>query len=248
MRAPVVLTTLYVVGVVVFSTSLDWQNLSPNELGGFLSGIAAPPAFFWFVITAFMQRAELQVTREQFSRQATALEAQVNLLKKTSQFEESEFSHGQVAKAIETIPKRIGKILDQVVDLKITRNGNTGEELDSNTIELYSAYFGYELPEVTPQATKNFVGQLVEKLERWRKYSADLHGPISMATLASNDDHRAALKDEWRELLEWYLETYQLAQSIHDYTFEQACAETGLEDMRKAYYLFFGAPELDILN
>lgn len=69
-----VLTAAYAVGVIIYSAWF-WPSdgLRPNELGDLLAGAAAPLAFFWFVITVFMQTKELEYQRRELiqSREAT---------------------------------------------------------------------------------------------------------------------------------------------------------------------------------
>jgi hypothetical protein len=51
-------------------------GLEPDAFGDFLAGWFAPPAFFWLMITVWLQREELAAQREELARSTGVLEAQ----------------------------------------------------------------------------------------------------------------------------------------------------------------------------
>ncbi|MGI8723929.1 MAG: hypothetical protein ACR2J1_00870 [Methyloceanibacter sp.] len=59
--------------------ALSWSRiaiLEPDAFGDFLAGWFAPPAFFWLMITVWLQREELAAQREELARSTMVLEAQ----------------------------------------------------------------------------------------------------------------------------------------------------------------------------
>ncbi len=54
----------------------DVFGLEPDAFGDFLAGWFAPPAFFWLMITVWLQREELAAQREELARSTSVLEAQ----------------------------------------------------------------------------------------------------------------------------------------------------------------------------
>lgn len=68
-----VLTVFWVIGGALYLYfAIGWpqvKEISPNELGDFLSGFAAPLAFFWLVIGYFQQGEELRLQREELELQ-----------------------------------------------------------------------------------------------------------------------------------------------------------------------------------
>jgi hypothetical protein len=54
----------------------DVSGLEPDAFGDFLAGWFAPPAFFWLMITVWLQREELAAQREELARSTSVLEAQ----------------------------------------------------------------------------------------------------------------------------------------------------------------------------
>jgi hypothetical protein len=66
-------------GFLALYLALSWTRiatLEPDAFGDFLAGWFAPPAFFWLMITVWLQREELAAQREELARSTSVLEAQ----------------------------------------------------------------------------------------------------------------------------------------------------------------------------
>lgn len=71
--------TVFWFGFLAAYLGFNWSrvfSLEPDAFGDFLAGWFAPPAFFWLMITVWLQREELAAQREELARSTSVLEAQ----------------------------------------------------------------------------------------------------------------------------------------------------------------------------
>lgn len=113
------------------STIADWSALrQPNQFGDFFAGIFAPIAFFWLIVTVFMQSRELRMQRRELTFQReeiklTRLEhakSADQLNKQTTQLELQ-----NIERRRELIEQELNSRLDNVA----TRIRNLSEELSA---------------------------------------------------------------------------------------------------------------------
>lgn len=43
-------TIVWLVLTAFLGTQANWSEIKPNEVGDFLAGVAAPPAFYWLIV------------------------------------------------------------------------------------------------------------------------------------------------------------------------------------------------------
>jgi len=69
----------FIVEALVYGGSGKWVvDKELNSLGDFLAGLFAPVAFLWLIVTVFLQKQELSLTRNEMIEQRKATQKQAN--------------------------------------------------------------------------------------------------------------------------------------------------------------------------
>jgi len=240
----ILITVLYIVVVAVVALGMDWEPLSPNAIGDFLAGAFSPLAFYWFILTAFLQRAELRETREQFERQANAAEELADLHSKRNEREEAVSIRAKIDAALPTIPDRVRKLSKIIANLPIDRNGSTGQRLTENQKrETEDIFPPPGVSSVQEGASAAYARHIREKTTFWDRNYKGKFGSIGMCWLSTDDLAAKWIREEWKSLLTWHMNLYQAAESIDEIRFKNAAERQGLEDLRYVFFLVFPPSE-----
>lgn len=243
----IAITVIYVLVVLSWASPWTWSEIKPNTLGDFLAGAFSPVAFYWFVVTAFLQRAELRETRLQFERQASAAEEQTALQVKRDKRETKEDFRREIDEAIESIPMRVKQISEELSAFDISRSGHTGEDLpDEQLRAMRKVFCTHGMTRAEPSNALNFAADLRRRTREWNDKWEDEHGTYGMMLYANNEDFSNEVRARWRALMQWHLRKSTQSAVIDDLSFDLAAKETGLEDLRYAYYQVFPPSEKDL--
>ena len=243
----IVVTVLYIVCVAFVALGMEWEPLTPNAIGDFLAGAFSPLAFYWFILTAFLQRAELKETREQFERQANAAEELADLHSKRDEREEAVSIRAKIDAALPTIPDRIRKLSEIIANLPIDKNGSTGESLTENEKrEIEGVFPPSGVSSVQEGASALYASHIREKATLWDRTLKSNYGSIGMCWLSTDDLAAKWIREEWKSLLSWHMKLHQQADSIDEVRFKNATEQQGLEDMRYVFFLVFPPGERDL--
>lgn len=124
-------TAFYLTTILIIGFTNGLTNLKLNELGDFFGGFLTPLALFWFVVTVFIQRDELELTRKVSSKMADAQTAQteIELERISSSRIEEVINHpelrvGLVATAITNLKLKAQKQSERPVELPMTAGTN----------------------------------------------------------------------------------------------------------------------------
>ncbi|MGV2141367.1 hypothetical protein ACQZ45_25595 [Agrobacterium sp. 16-2014-1-2a] len=122
-----VITILYL-GVISIEAKLsgDWATKVDaeklNSLGDFLAGLFAPVAFLWLIVTVFLQKQELKLTRDELIEQRKAMQDQAKEAKANTVF----------------VEKQTNIMSDQAEQAKITYFKNRKLQMFDKRMELYN--------------------------------------------------------------------------------------------------------------
>lgn len=129
-------TIVWVVLAAFLINRADWSEIKPNEVGDFLAGVAAPPAFYWLIVGFFMQRAELKLqreelaqAREQFKRQADALEENNMVSQEALRLSEINLVHSELRETIKTIPEHMKPVTQYLASIGVLRSRNHAQDI-----------------------------------------------------------------------------------------------------------------------
>lgn len=218
--------------------ALRWDKLISSELheiGDFLGGFFAPLAFFWFVITVFLQRRELQLTREEMILTRSELGRQSVAMEQALEIDRSNKMRDELARAIDEMPKRMSPLMAWCKNIRPVRNGITGEKLQEDfTREEVFKFRGSGYASGDPK--DSFLHFISGSVGFWqREYRNDL-GPIA-DTIDVQDADRG--KREWDELRAWWAKHHHFARQLDDTSFDDAVISSGLGQlMEVAGYIF----------
>ncbi|MCI2394309.1 hypothetical protein [Aliiroseovarius sediminis] len=103
-----------------YATKWDYiKKAQPNEIGDTLAGVAGTLAFVWIVVTVWLQATELREQRQEFSRMATAQEAQTSVLEKQKEIFEDEKCQRDETRAeaeLTEMVKQLGFIIKRIAE------------------------------------------------------------------------------------------------------------------------------------
>lgn len=239
-----IISTLYLVFVLTFAFFADWEEFTPSKLGDFIAGVFSPLAFYWFVVTVHLQRLELSETRKQFERQAAAAEQQADIQTQRNRREQVQSDKERLNEAISSIPGRIFRLSKELEKLSLRGNGATGENICSERLETLSSRFLAPPPaDDTSQATRDFARKLRRNVEYWNQNYADEFGTIGSCIYVSNEEVGKAVRSHWLGLLRWHMEMVALASQLDDVKFQKNEVDSGLDDLRYAYFQVFQTDE-----
>lgn len=243
----IILTVVYVIILIAVSVRLPWENVTPNSLGDFLAGAFSPLAFYWFVVTAFLQRAELRQTREQFERQAIATETQARTQQLRENRETVESTRKDIDEAIASIPIRISKISKELNKFELKRSGLTGEDIPASELkELVQHFLCEPMKKDTVEEARIYARNLRDSMVVWNSSKSDSLGSVGLCLFGCSPENAESLRDDWKKLHSWHLTQHLKAENIDDLTFAKASESTGLEDIRYAYFQAFPEEEFHL--
>tara|TARA_R110000868_G_scaffold360648_2_gene622703 strand:+ start:3950 stop:4759 length:810 start_codon:yes stop_codon:yes gene_type:complete len=229
MRLHVVLTIVWLVGLLVLGLKEGLFNLQPNELGDFMAGIAAPVAFYWLIVGYFMQREELMLQRQELSltreelsltrdevrRQANALERSSSLQEKSVRNDERRFAQEWLREEITSLPNRMLPLVKLAVAKKFLKT-----EMHENAI----TWLGIVGDDVTTDSLPDVLAKLERAVLGW---PTDVHGPISDAFEHTSPFEFRAIWSRGIELASWYDHRKFLAKQNELEFFEVQAAGAG---------------------
>ena len=128
----VVFIVAIIVGVCAKPNNTIWpiSNLSANEWGEFISGVAGSLAFIWLIVTVRIQANELELQRQELADSRAVAQSQAEFIGKQTailQEETEERKHFSTLECINSCEQQIGRLLNSV-----TFSGLCVQLLDSN--------------------------------------------------------------------------------------------------------------------
>lgn len=213
------------VGIIV----VRWRELSNAELnviGDFLGGFFAPLAFLWFVVTVFLQRKELQLTREELGRQSRALETTVGIEQTRHILEQKDQMQKELTRRRNDLIGKMMPLLEWLEQAKPIRNADTGERIHNDEVEQMFK----QLPSLGTLHTENlkFLDRFSSTLEQWNKSFRSSLGPFAQTL----DDHNCnSGRSLWKEFRAWWADSCSLALRVDDSQFEVACEHVGVKTL-----------------
>ena len=217
MKLHILITFFWVVFVASIAVCADWSGLGPNEIGDFLAGIAAPPAFYWLIVGYFLQQQELSLQRQEIARLAQAQEKQTSISDSLLNIENQKVSRKWLDDQIAQIPTKLKNLRDSISRMKNIESPNTKDTY----------------PVAQPDAVSNklFAKLFLKMVISWEREVGDKFGPIEECIEFTHDSLYYDLSHERLQLIEWQDKCFKVSRAIGSDIFFNELRESGLADL-----------------
>lgn len=231
MLTHIIVSATYLACVIFFAANSEWNNVGPNELGDFLAGTAAPPAFYWLVVGYFMQRDELALQRDELKQSRLQIERQAKAIEETSAIQqdslkllERERERIELKDELGTLPGMIDVLLNvfsSFEELRSPKHGNT---------------ISFNLPKSTVESRRDIIHELSQAVSNW---PTELHGEFFECLQLTAPDENRMLERYALILHTWYNRNEEKALDYGAWYFLEGCRSEGLVSLMKTLDVIF---------
>lgn len=195
-RIGIGLTLAWVVAMTTLAGTRDILSFELNEIGDFLAGAAAPPAFVWLILAFYQQGQELRLQADEFRHSVKELARQ-------SQALEAALLHEEANKALQYFDAAIRATASKTIRLLNTFSKLSNLRNPSN--ERHRINWDYdELPqEASTTLIRNRGRRLIEAIQ----YITRAYGSFHHTLGESNSTALGEIKKELSELKAWLVQT-----------------------------------------
>ncbi len=235
MSLHIAITLLWGAMVIYFGVTGDWNGVEPNEVGDFLAGAAAPAAFYWLIVGAFMQRkelelqrAELKETRLQLERQASAQEESGEIQRQVLGLNERERIRAELREELDTLPNRMKTLIAYLC------------ASDTLSSELHSKQIGWGIPHGSEVPQRYTISHLAKVVSGWPH---ETHGDLLDCLDKSAFGAKYMIRQETELLRDWYSRENERARDADAGFFFQECERLGLIQLLETMQSIYGTEE-----
>ena len=217
MKPHIIITAIWLFFAASIAICSDWTTLGPNEIGDFLAGIAAPPAFYWLIVGYFLQKQELSLQWQEIARLAKAQEKQTEISDKLLSLEDQRSKLVWLDEQVLKIPLKLRDLRKLLSRIDNIESPNTSSKVPVRQPDNVSDRY--------------FAKLFSNMVFRWENQMGNEFGKIEDCIEYTDDRVYSELSYEKPELTRWMDKCHRITDEVSSDRFFVELREAGLNDL-----------------